>query len=116
MPVYTININSLTLYGNHGVYAKEKLLNVPFQIDLEATFDTANPITSLEQTVNYQTVFEIIKRHFATHHDLLEELGQNILGEIKHQFAYIKTVSITITKLQPPIAGMQGTVGVTISI
>jgi dihydroneopterin aldolase len=45
---------------------------------------------------------------------LLEELAEGIIRKIRHEYSFVKEISISIFKLQPPIGGFQGKVGITL--
>lgn len=114
--MYKIIIKDLKLYGKHGVYQQEKLLDAPFQINVTCSLFAKSIVTKLTDTVNYENVYTIIKELFATPHDLLETLASNIIEVIKDQHKMVEKVSIEIIKLNPPIEGMQGKVGVCLEL
>jgi dihydroneopterin aldolase len=45
---------------------------------------------------------------------LIEEIAESIIRKIRHEYSFVKEVSISIFKLQPPIENFQGKVGVTL--
>jgi dihydroneopterin aldolase len=45
---------------------------------------------------------------------LLEEVADSIVRKIRHEYSFVKEITVSIFKLQPPIARFQGKVGVTL--
>ncbi len=111
--MYTIHLRNIILYGKHGVYKEEQLIDAPFELNIDCSLLPSSTVTELEHTINYELVFNIVKEIFATPHQLLEVLAKNITTAIKKEFATVWTVKINIYKLNPPIEGIHGQVGVT---
>ncbi|MBK6826305.1 MAG: dihydroneopterin aldolase [Chitinophagaceae bacterium] len=70
-------------------------------------------IQSIEHTINYADLFELLKQEFNTPVDLLETLVIQIAACIKKEYPIVKKIRMTVDKLHPPISGFKGTVGVT---
>ena len=69
-------------------------------------------VTSLDETINYATLYEIVKEEMNKPRDLLEILAQSITEKIQQTFPLIKEIEIRIEKKNPPIAGFIGSVAV----
>jgi dihydroneopterin aldolase len=69
-------------------------------------------IHSLEQTINYAAVFSVTRTHMEAAKPLLETCAQELAQKLKDAFPLLQKASIRIVKLQPPITGFTGTVGV----
>jgi 7,8-dihydroneopterin aldolase/epimerase/oxygenase len=111
--MYTIHLKDIILYGKHGVYEEEQILDAPFRIDVDCTLKEYINIQKLEHTVNYVAILDTVKELFATSYALLEVLASEIAEKLKYQYPDIVQVSIRIHKLNPLIAGIQGSVGIT---
>ncbi len=112
--MYTIHLRNVILHGKHGVFEEEHLLDAPFEINVHCYLYKDIIVHQLEDTLNYAEVFAIVKNCFATPQQLLEVLAKQIVETIKLQYAIVEKVSISIFKLNAPIAGLQGQVGVTL--
>lgn len=111
--MYTIELKHIKIYGKHGVYEQEHLYHAPFEVNISIQLaHTINHITALEYTVNYEWVYNTVVTYFATPYALLETLAYDITEAIHNQYSIASHVTINIHKLQPPITGIQGTVGV----
>jgi 7,8-dihydroneopterin aldolase/epimerase/oxygenase len=111
--MYTIHLRNIILYGNHGVYKEEQLIDAPFELNIDCSLLPSSTVSELEHTINYEVVFNIIKEIFATPYQLLEVLAKDMAIAIKKQCTAVWAVKINIYKLNPPIVGMQGQVGIT---
>jgi 7,8-dihydroneopterin aldolase/epimerase/oxygenase len=111
--MFTIHLRNLILHGRHGVYKEEQLIEAPFEVNIDCSLLPSNTVAELEHTINYEVVFNIAKKIFATQHQLLEVLAKDIATAIKQHYDIVWTVKITIYKLNPAIEGIKGQVGIT---
>ncbi len=108
----TIHLHKLLFHSFHGVYEEEQLLGNDFEVNADIELETSEQLTKLRQTVNYVTVYEVIKQRMQQPTPLLETVAQELAQLIHKIDDRIKSVSITIKKLSPPIENFQGEVGV----
>lgn len=111
--MFTIHLNNLKFFAYHGVHEEEAVLGTDFEVSVAVTFNAPEKILELHDTINYATIYEIIKMHFAQPQKLLETLAQNITQEIHKIDNRITSINITIDKLNAPISNFIGKVGVT---
>lgn len=110
----TIELQDLRFHAFHGLYPEERKTGNQFRVELQAVYcPTEELITRIDDTVNYATLFSIVQRYMQQPHDLLETLAMKITAAIHTAFPVITSVRISIYKLQPPIAGFNGSVGIT---
>jgi 7,8-dihydroneopterin aldolase/epimerase/oxygenase len=110
--MFTINLHNLIFHSFHGVYDEEKILGSEFKVNISIGFDTDKQVNSLEQTVNYASVYKIIKQRMAIPTPLLETLAQELTNEIYDFDNRIKSISVSVEKKNPPISNMEGSVSV----
>jgi 7,8-dihydroneopterin aldolase/epimerase/oxygenase len=110
--MFIINLHNLIFHSFHGVYDEERILGNEFEVNVSIGFDTDEQIISLEQTVNYVSVYEIVKQRMAVPTALLETLAQELTYKIHDFDNRIKSVSVSVKKKNPPISNMEGSVGV----
>ena len=108
----TIHLHKLLFHSFHGYYEEEKILGNDFEVDADIVVDAPDQITTLRQTVNYVTLYNIIKERMRQSTPLLETVAQELTQAIHKIDIRIKSVSITIKKLSPPVENFQGMVGV----
>jgi 7,8-dihydroneopterin aldolase/epimerase/oxygenase len=112
--LYTIHLRNVILHGKHGVYNEEHLLDAPFEINVNCYLQKDIVIHNLEDTLNYESVFLVVKKCFAEPQQLLEVLAKQIIETIKLHFVQVDRVMVQIYKLNAPIATLNGQVGVTV--
>ena len=109
----TIELKGLRFFANHGWFEEEAVLGNEFEVNFLGTFQARENITSIEDTVDYSKVYELIQSTFAEREKLLETVAQKIAKRIKATFSEIESIRLTITKRKPLIPGFIGTVGIT---
>ena len=102
-----IRFGGLSFYGYHGVSAAEKETGRVFEIDCELEVDlaTAGKTDRLTDTIDYRTVYEVIRemvegRAFS----LLEGLAADLAEKILEMFPVYR-VTLKVRKINPPIPG-----------
>ena len=108
----TIQLHQLQFHAYHGLYEHENFIGNTFEVDADVEVVVEEQITKLNQTVNYATIYGVIKKRMQQPSPLLETVAQELTRNIHDIDKRIKSVSITIKKLSPPIENFQGTVGV----
>jgi len=111
--MFTIHLRDMIFYAYHGVHEEEAIIGNNFKVSVAVSFNEIEKVEQLNDTINYVTVYEIIKDHFVQPEKLLETLAQNITQEIHKIDHRINSINITIDKLNAPISNFIGTVGVT---
>ena len=109
----SIHLHNLLFHAYHGIHEEEKILGTEFEVNADIEIDNNNEsITHIDQTVNYVTVYKLIRdrMHLAT--PLLETIAQELVESIHAMDDRIKFVNITLKKNAPPIENFQGSVGV----
>lgn len=109
----TIHLYNLSFFAHHGVYEEERLLGNEFTVNADVRFHEEDPaITVLSQTINYTSVFEIIKQRMLIPTPLLETIVMDIGNTIYEKYNYVRHIHITLKKKHPPVEKLQGEVGV----
>lgn len=108
----TIHLHKLSFHAFHGFYEEEQILGNEFEINADVVVEIPGQITSLRQTVNYVTIYDVIKQRMQHATPLLETVAQELALAIHQIDERVKSVSITISKSTPPIENFQGLVGV----
>ncbi len=108
-----VHLKDLKFHAHHGLYAGEEKTGGPFEVNLSVWYLPDAPITQLHQTINYVTLFEIVKQQMHQRNSLLEIVAENICSNIYASFNVIKKVEISIYKCSPPIEGFEGKTGIT---
>jgi len=107
-------INNMQFYAYHGVYEQENKVGNNFMVDLKlgADLSQACKSDSLEDAINYASVFDKVKSVMHTPCKLIEHLAENICTTLKATFPQIQTIEIKVTKANPPIPGQLDSVSI----
>ncbi len=108
-------LKDLFLFGYHGVHPLEKKVGTSFTMNITIGLAVSQSIISIEDTLDYARVYETVKREFNLVEDLLEVLLERIISSIKKLSKHITDIDITLEKLNAPIPGFKGKVGVRIT-
>jgi dihydroneopterin aldolase len=110
----SIQLHDLEFFAHHGLYESEKINGNHFLVDVNISIDVNEQIVSLNQTVDYVKVYQIISERMKIATPLLETLAQEMATSIYVADKRIKSIEINIKKLTPPIPDFKGTVGIQI--
>lgn len=109
----TIELSGLQFHAFHGMYPEEKILGNDFIVDVKVECNgPSQPLLSIDQTINYERVFELVKAAMDKPTPLLETVASKLAYKIGTTFDLAKAVSVKITKMQPPIERYRGIVSV----
>lgn len=111
----TVHLSDLQFHAYHGIHEGESVVGGNYLVDLRVCYHEKNDrLDDIQNIINYEELFHIIKKRMALPTPLLEEVADAIIRKIKHRYSVAKEITISIYKLQPPIEGFQGKAGVTL--
>ena len=108
----SIHLNKLKFHSFHGIHEEEKVLGNELELNITVLVHSNEKIVSLKQTVNYVTLYEIIKQRMDKPTPLLETVAQDLADLICEYDDRIVSVDINIKKLNPPIHNFHGQISV----
>jgi dihydroneopterin aldolase len=102
-----ISIEGMEFFAYHGCFKEEQIIGTKFRVDLflETDTTTAENSDNLYDTVNYLSVYQVVKAEMEIKSKLLEHVGRRILNRVLDEFPLIKNARIKIKKLNPPLGG-----------
>lgn len=112
-----ITIKRLEVFGNHGVLQEENRLGQKFvvSVDMELSTRKAGCSDSLEDSIDYGEVAELIHRETKRHiFQLVERLAEHLAEQILRMFPAVRAVTLEVEKPWAPIQLPLQTVSVTI--
>jgi dihydroneopterin aldolase len=114
--VAVINIESVRVFGRHGLSDEERSRPQPFEVDLKVTLAGDEGVWSDEitDTIDYDSIVSIaVDTVENTQCKLIEHLagliGRIIMDEYRDK---VESISVTVRKLHPPMIYHVGSVGV----
>jgi dihydroneopterin aldolase len=102
-----IRLNNMNFYGYHGIYDFEKEQGTNFEIDLElfTPLTKSSKSDNIEDTINYEDVYEQVKKAFGSKsYFLLEKLADSISRSIFEEYKIDKLI-IRVRKINAPLNG-----------
>jgi len=102
-----ISLEGIEIFGHHGYYAEERKKGNTFIVDITLTtdFKKAAAEDTIDGTINYEHVYEIIRREMGNSVKLLEHLAQRIVEKVMAEFTNVSAIELSISKLDPPLPG-----------
>jgi dihydroneopterin aldolase len=113
-----IKIEKMEFYAFHGHYEEEQIVGNRFLVDLvmETNMDKSGESDQLEDAVNYQIAYRLVKEAMKQHKsNLLENIGKRILDAVYKELDGINSTTVTIRKMNPPMGGPINNVSVTMT-
>jgi dihydroneopterin aldolase len=102
-----IEIEGMEFYAYHGHYEEEQIVGNRFLVDLKIETDCRKAAKSdeIEDAVNYQTAYKIIKAEMKKKSNLIENIAGRIINALYENLDNMKSVSIKLSKMNPPMGG-----------
>ncbi len=102
-----VALEGLEFHAFHGVYPHERESGNWFEVDIsvETDFSRAAASDELVGTVNYETLFRIVKDEMEQPSKLLETVAEKIVSDVFLNLPTAMSVQLKISKLNPPIGG-----------
>jgi dihydroneopterin aldolase len=109
----TISLNNVRFRAYHGLYPEERQKGNDFVVNMQVSYvPGAGTIFSLDDTIDYAALFEIINSQMQKPVDLLETLVQQMAQSVHQQFPQVKEINVSVEKLNPPIDKFSGSAAV----
>lgn len=132
MNLITIELNGLRFFSRHGVLPQEAAAGNEFIVDLSLDTDATQlenmvdaipesavadttPYESLDTTISYAEIYEVLAEVMACRSQLLETVAIRAAEALQTRFPAIIAGRIRLTKPAPPIPNFTGAASVTYS-
>lgn len=95
----------MEFHAYHGCLEHEILLGNTFIVSVSMEIDTslAGKTDKLEDTLNYQLVYDVVKYQMEIQSKLIENVGQRILDSLFDKFQEIQFLEVNLSKFNPPL-------------
>ncbi len=112
-----IHLEDMEFYAFHGHFKEERIVGNKFLVDLviETDMSVAGDTDSLNDAVNYQSAYKLVKREMEKKSHLLEHIANRILDAIITELPGVTKATVKIRKMNPPMGGKMKAVSVTLS-
>lgn len=102
-----ITLHDMKFHAYHGCLDFEKRDGNTFLVSVKMELDTylSEMTDKLEDTVNYQEIYDVVKREMEIPSNLIEHVGRRIHDSILADFPQISKLKIELKKISPPLGG-----------
>jgi dihydroneopterin aldolase len=102
-----ILLEGLEFYAFHGYYSEELKIGSSFIIDLElhTNLKKSGENDRIEDTIDYSSVYKLVKQEMETPSKLIENVGARIINSLFTNFDRLERAVIKISKINPPVGG-----------
>lgn len=103
----TISLEGVKVYAYHGVLENERMIGTDYIVNLMVDYDwsEAGLSDSLEGTINYALLYDIIRKEMAIPSNLIEHVAQRIADHVHSDFPKITEINLEVKKIAPPVDG-----------
>jgi len=100
-------LEGMEFFAYHGCFHEEKIIGTHFRVSLDLTLDTeqAEHTDDLSDTVDYQSVYRIVRHEMEQKSNLLEHVAARIADAVMLAFPVVSHLSVILSKLNPPLGG-----------
>lgn len=102
-----ISLEGMEFFAYHGCFHEEQLIGTKFTVDLHVETDTsvAEQSDSLHDTLNYVSIYNVVRTEMEERSHLLEHIAARIIRSLDGTFPAISSLELKISKLNPPVGG-----------
>jgi len=113
-----VGLHGAEFFARHGYYKEEQILGNYFVVDIEACFNPNDTVINddLDNTLNYERLYQIAGNAMKEPKQLLETVAQQIADNTMQLFPYISTLQVMVRKLNPPLKGKVAASSVTVFV
>ena len=113
-----IELNGMEFQSHIGHYDEEKQVSNSFLVDLIIDVNSHKAAISddLNDALDYQSVYLVVKTEMAKKCNLLENVANRILNSLANKFSLIASAKIIVSKINPSLGGKINKVSVMMKI
>lgn len=101
----SITLHDLRFYAYHGVLPQERRVGGEYTVTLRVDADLSRAVVSddVNDTLNYADLYAVVKDEMSKPSALLEHVAGRIGHAVCRQFPMVESLTVTITKVNPPM-------------
>lgn len=113
-----IFLRDVRLRAFHGVDPQETAVGGDFVVNLRVGYDFSRAMATddVSDTLSYADLYDIVKREMGVPSKLLEHVAGRIAAAVVEYCPAIRSVDLTVTKVNPPMGADCGGAGVEIHL
>ena len=109
-----IEIKGMEFHSFIGHYDEEKQIGNNFRVDINLWYDSSKAEKSdrLRDALDYQAVYNIVKKQMNIKCNLLENAAYRILEALWYSFPQLERIEVRLSKLFPKLGGIVNEVAI----
>src|SRR5690606_39275555 len=102
-----IKISNIKVFAYHGCLDEEGKIGSDYRVDLKVKGDLSLSAKTdeLKDTIDYVHLNRIVRQEMAIRSKLLETVAERILNRILHELIIVQKVTVSVSKINPPMGG-----------
>ena len=102
-----VELENMEFFARHGCFEEERVIGNMFLVDLymETEVDKPMQTDNIEDALNYQLAYNVVKKEMNIPSNLLEHVAGRIIRALYAEFPQLKKVRVKVSKQAPPIGG-----------
>lgn len=110
-----IELENMEFHAYHGHFKEEQVVGNTFRVDVKIKTECTKAAISddLEDALDYQHVYRIVKEQMIQPSALLEHVVKRILDAMYVAFPEMISMRVKLSKMNPPLGGQTDRVSVT---
>ena len=102
-----IILENIQFHAFHGVFPEENIVGNTFVVTLTLDLDLqqASKTDNLDDTINYQLIYDVVKAEMQIQSKLIEHVAGRILRSVMQSFPQVSKAEIRLRKMNPPLGG-----------
>jgi dihydroneopterin aldolase len=100
-------LQGMEFFSYHGCFKEEQIIGAKYLVDLTVELDTSQAEVSdrLNDTLNYTSLYSVIKQEMEQKSFLIEHVAYRIKESLKQSHGNIESIELKISKINPPVGG-----------
>tara|TARA_R110000868_G_scaffold119018_1_gene315291 strand:- start:8331 stop:8693 length:363 start_codon:yes stop_codon:yes gene_type:complete len=102
-----IKVENIRVFAYHGCLKEETKIGSDYRVDLKvsANLQTSAKTDKLSDTVDYVFLNKVVREEMNIASHLLETVAKRILNRVFKEAVLVKSATVWVSKLNPPIGG-----------
>lgn len=103
----TIELEKMRFFAYHGFFEEERRIGAEYELTLSLEVNMSSVCCSdkLDDTLNYQVVYDVVKEQMAQSSKMIEYVSARVLRALVSRFPQIKKADLLLSKINPPLGG-----------
>ena len=100
-----IVLSNLRFHACHGVMEQERIVGADYRLTVAIDYPLEQAVETdrVEDTLNYATAYDLIRREMQQPSQLLEHVAGRIGKSLMSAFPLIRALTVELTKVNPPM-------------